>query len=91
MLKIIWIIFSFIFLCLTIFHFYRSAKKIEKPRNKAEIKTFNGVNLGIHEFIEDFLKYLDTYDRDNRNQNLAAGFGYLLATITAIISIFLSN
>ncbi|GEM_PF-3290154 len=87
-MKYIWIIFTFSFLALAIYHFWRSFQKIAPFSNKGGVKTFNGVPLGIEEFINDFNAYLDTLNQDNRAINFIAGVGYLLASFSAFVSYF---
>lgn len=85
----LWIVFSIIFLALSIFHFYQSTKTIPKPKNKAKVKTISGVNLGINEFIEDFGVYIDDVNKQNRRINIMTALGYLSASLTSIYSYFL--
>ncbi len=86
----LWIVFTFIFVGLAIFHFNQSNKSIKKPENKAKVKTINGMNLGINEFINEFGVYVDDLNRQNRIINLFTAFGYIVAVLTSIYSYFLS-
>jgi hypothetical protein len=86
----IWIVFSVIFLILSIFHLYQSTQNIPKPENKAHVKSINGLNLGISEFVLDFNKYLEKLNNDNRKINIITCIGYLIACLTSIYSYYLS-
>lgn len=88
--QILWIIFSIIFLALAIFHFYQSTRNIPKLKNKGGIKAFNGIKLGMTEFVEDFGLYVDNNNKTNRITNIIAGTGYLVALCTSIYSYCLS-
>lgn len=86
----LWIIFSFIFGGLAVFHFIQSNKSIKKPENKAKIKTINGANLGISEFINDFGAYIDDLNKQNRIVNILTAIGYFIAFLTSLDSYRLS-
>lgn len=86
----LWIIFSLIFGGLAIFHFLQSNKSIKKPENKAKVKTINGVNLGINEFINDFGTYIDDLNKQNRIVNILTAIGYFIAFLTSLDSYRLS-
>ncbi|MFZ3069139.1 MAG: hypothetical protein WA052_02365 [Microgenomates group bacterium] len=89
--QLLWIVFSFIFLMLTIFHFYQATRKIPKLKNKGEIKTINGVKMGMSEFVEDFGIYIDDSNKLNRTINVVQAFGYFAAFCTSVYSYLLSN
>lgn len=86
----LWIIFCIIFLGLSLFHFYLSRKKIKTFESKAKIKSFNGMNLGIAEFIEDFNNYVEKQNEQNKRINIATSVGYLAAFLTSVYSYYLS-
>ena len=90
MIKYIWLLFSIIFLSLAIFRFIISKKKIESFEFEGRIGEINGVKLGMKEFAESFNKYLVQHNSNNRKVNIAAAIGYLIASLTAIISFILS-
>jgi len=89
-LQIIWVVFTFSFLILCIFHLKQAHSEIEKFKNKGQIKNINGLSPGVIEFIEDFNKYIDKQNSDNKKINYAQAFGYLLAAITSIISFLIT-
>ena len=91
MVQFLWIIFSLIFLFLSLFHFVQSFKKIVKPENKAKVKSINGINLGISEFINDFGKYIDDLNTQSKIINIITAVGYFAAFLTSLISFFLSR
>ncbi len=86
----LWLIFSLVFLALAIFHLLQSTRNIPKPENKAHAKSIAGVNLGIHEFINNFRNYIDNTNKQNRMMNLVNAFNYLLAFLTSLYSYYLS-
>lgn len=89
-MKSIWIIFTVLFFFLAVYHFYKSFEKIKHLTNIGKIKAINGVSLGISEFVEEFNKYLDRLNRDNRNINIAQSIGYILAALTSFVSFLIS-
>lgn len=75
---------------LAIYHFRQARLKVEKIESKAKIKSINGTNLGIAEFISEFNNYIDKQNTSNRIINIIQGVGYLSAAATALFSFFLS-
>lgn len=91
MISLIWLIFSFIFLILSTFHFYISFKNIKTPENiPAHLKSVNGVSIGIAEFISYFREYINDVNKSNKLINIIQGFGYLVAFATSVYSYYLS-
>lgn len=86
----IWLVFAVIFSGLAIYHFWQSAAKIKHVESKGQIKTFNGIPLGIGEFVQDFNAYVDELNQRHRVSNLLAGSGYSAAALTAVFSFWLS-
>lgn len=86
----LWIIFSLIFLLLSIFYFYQSKQKIPKIINKGGIKKIMGVKVGMEDFVQDFGDYIDKLNKQNQIINIISGIGYLAAFFTSIYSYFLS-
>ncbi len=89
-MRYIWLIFTIIFIALARYHFRQSRFKIENIESKANIKTINGTNLGIAEFISEFNGYIDKQNRSNKEINIVQSVGYLVAAATALFSFFLS-
>lgn len=93
----IWLIFTLIFLGLSIFHFVMSGKKVvqfqvtKRPLDASvTIKTAgSGLDQPLTDFAKDFNKYLDGYNKSTAWQNRFAAFGYLVAAAIAIFSMVL--
>jgi hypothetical protein len=86
----LWVVFSFIFLFLAIFHFKSSVVKLSNVENKGHVKSINGVNVGVWETVESLNVFIKQWNKDNRRMNVVAAFGYLGAMLTAVYSFFLS-
>ena len=89
-MQFIWLIFTGTFVCLASFHFFLAKTTIKRVDNQARVKTINGQNLGIAEFINDFNHYIDKQNNSNRLINILQSIGYGLAAATAFFSFFLS-
>ena len=89
MISYIWLIFTFIFISLAIYHFYQAKFIIRRIESKAGVKSVNGVNLGIGEFISEFNGYIDKQNISNRRINIIQGIGYIGASATALLSFFI--
>ena len=88
-MKIIWLIFTAIFFTLASVHSSLATKDISHLENKCMIKTINGIPLGMGDFVNDFNKYIDQVNKANRNANILAMVGYMLAGLTAFFSFIL--
>jgi hypothetical protein len=103
MLWVIWLIFTISFLVLACFH-WRASKKIIPPFQMSK-RPYNlpssGVQVTINvagadidkpleDFVGDFNSYLNYYNKSFRRQNRIQALGYLLASLTAVVSIFLT-
>jgi len=49
------------------------------------------VDKPLEDFVRDFNSYLVDYNKSCRRQNIFQACGYLLASLTAIFSIFLTT
>ena len=101
MLWIIWLIFALLFLFLAYYH-WRLSKKIFPPFQPPKIPYWEPtsgipVNTGIADadikkafdnFRDGFNSYINNYNKSSRRQNRIQACGYLLASLTAIFSIF---
>lgn len=90
MIQWLWVIFSLVFLLLSMWHFCQSREYIRKFENKAEIKSFNGLNLGINDFIKDFNEYIKKQNKQSKQINQIASFGYFISFLISIYSYHLS-
>ena len=85
-----WLVIAFVYFCLFLFHLIQIFRKIKEIENNAKIKSFNGINLGIHESITDINSFINTLNRDNRKINIITSVSYSVAIIVSIISYFQS-
>jgi len=93
----IWLIFTIIFLGLSIFHFIKSRKKVakfqltERPGSESSRVIVQGLDIDkpLEDFTKDFNKYLDNYNKSTSRQNLLASFGYFAAATVAFISMLI--
>ncbi len=101
---IIWLFFALSFGLLAYYH-WRLSKKIFPPFQPPEIpywKPTGGaipVNTGIADadikkafdnFRDGFNSYIKDYNESSGRQNRAQAFGYLIASFTAIFSLFIT-
>lgn len=93
----VWLIFTLIFIGLSIFHFIESKRKVAPfqvtKRSLDGVVTIGNegfdIDKPLENFAKDFNKYLQNYNSSVSRQNLFAGFGYLLAALVAIFSMVL--
>ena len=93
----IWIIFTLIFIILSIFHFIKSGKKISKfqvrERPLSDIGTIKVLGSDVDEplrsFANDLNSYIDSYNNSTSMQNRIAAFSYIIAAIIAFLSFLL--
>jgi len=90
MIKILWLIFTGLFLALAFYNFYRATKTFKEIPNLAQVGGINGAKLGIKEGIDGFNKYIGELNRDNWWMNVSQGIGYTLAAATAVVSFCIS-
>ncbi|MFA5423626.1 MAG: hypothetical protein WC374_07175 [Phycisphaerae bacterium] len=95
-LSVIWFIFSILFFVLGFFSFKLSKLIIAPfamPERADVIRDAKKYGFDpdepIRNFITNFNTYLKNLDRTSHQQNIAAACGYLLASITAILSMIL--
>jgi hypothetical protein len=94
-ISIIWLIFSILFFLLAWFHFAESTQTISKievrtyPSDDAITISEGGVTIEqrLFDFGDDFNKFVNRLNKSNRKTNLYAGFGYILAGLTAVVSL----
>lgn len=60
---------------------FRQKEGVEKPTE---------VEPGIKEFVVDFNRYLQGVNNSNRSRHKAAAFGFMVAGIVALVSMFLT-
>jgi hypothetical protein len=89
MIQYVWLLFTFTFSAFAVYHFWRATKSHPKAPNTAAVKNINGVNLGIHEFIEGFNAYIENLNTDNRRINIWTGIAYAVNAAVALFSYWL--
>jgi len=93
----IWLIFTIIFLGLSISHFIQSRKKVakfqvtERPGSGSSQVKIQGLETDdpLRDFANDFNNYLDTYNKSTFLQNLHACIGYFAAAVIAFIAMLI--
>ena len=90
MITVVWAIFSLIFLALCIFHIRLARSVIPHFSNKSDIKTINGMRVGVVDAVADMNSYIDQVNRDARRINIAQAIGYGMACLTAVLSLWMS-
>ena len=86
----VWLIFAFIFLGLSVFHFIRARKKVAELNEITMASgTIKVLGLDIRKFVNGVNSFVANYNKSTSKQNLFAGFGYLLAGLVAIFSMVL--
>lgn len=91
----VWIIFTLVFLGLSISHFVESKKNVSKFQvtKRASSGKIQVLGLGIDEPLTDFVEgvnsFVDSYNASTTRQNRYAAFGYLLAAVVAVFSMAL--
>ena len=98
MITILWLIFTLLFLILGIFHFVQAKKKMPKfelPKRPGDGQ--GGVRVlgaDIDQLTKDlansFNTHIESLNKSNKRMNVIQGFGYVLASITALVSMCLT-
>jgi hypothetical protein len=86
----LWIIFSLIFLILSVFHLYISRKTFPQLPRYSGIGKINGVKLGIKEFVDELNERITDMNKVNRWINIVASIGYFAAFLTSVYSYILT-
>ncbi len=93
-ITIIWVIFTILFFTFGVIHIIAAYQSIQpfEVKAKGSVGKIMGVpvNTGLENFVADFNAYIAKQNNSNRFQNWLAGIGYLLASLTALISMFLT-
>lgn len=102
-ISIIWLLFTFLFLYLTVYHYNQSKHKY--PAFKLTERTFDDPQSGfkitaeiagspidkpLQDFTTDFNKYLNNQNESNKKQNMASARGYFIAMLTAFLCFLLT-
>ena len=104
MLWLLWLIFALLFLVLA-YHHWRASKNTFPRLKLPEIPLWElspgaiRVNTGIRDedmkaafsnLEQGINSYIDNYNKTSARQNVAQAIGYVLASLTAIVSMFLT-
>ncbi len=96
-ISIIWLVFAVLFFALGLYH-WNVAKKDSPPfqlserpgKDMGSIKILGAdIDRPVRIFVEDFNKYLAEQNKLSKKQNQRSAYGYWLASLTAIVSLFL--
>ena len=71
-----------------IFDILSSRQKVGPYENHGKIKSFNGLPIGMIEFVEDFNKYLDGVNASNFKTSIVSAGVNALAVISSLIAVF---
>ena len=89
-MKFIWVGFTIIFLGLASYHFNRARQKIGPFKNKGTLGSSNGLTVGVKDFVIDVNEYITEVNKNNKLSNIIAGIGYLIASLTALASFYIT-
>ncbi len=88
-ISIIWLMFAILFFILASRHKAESKQTI--PKFEIEIRStgsnINFIGVDFREFVNKFNAYVAYQNESNRRANLLAYYGYLLAGLTALVSL----
>jgi hypothetical protein len=89
--NIIWLSFFLIFSALAIYHFKISRLAIAHIETNISGGAVSGVPMvkGGGELTNELNSYIDEVNGIGKKQNRIAGFGYVVAALTALFSMFL--
>jgi hypothetical protein len=96
-ISILWLVFAILFFCLAWCHCAKSKQIIPEFDITSVLGdgadfTYRGISIEkpFQDFANDFnKKYLANQNESNRKANLLACYGYLLAGLTALVSMWL--
>lgn len=101
MLWIVWLIFAILFFILAYYHWVTARRTIpplkittrpyKQPDSPIKVTAkIAGVDVDkpLEDFVRDFNSYLVDHNKSSSRQNIFQACGYLLASLTAIFSIF---
>lgn len=96
-ISIIWLVFAVLFFLLGLYHWNVAKANVppfklsERPgKDMGSVKILGAdIDQPVKDFTEDFNKYLTEQNESSKKQNRRSAYGYLLASLTAIMSLFL--
>jgi hypothetical protein len=91
MIWILWLIFTVLFLFLSIDHYLASRKTFEKYKRDFGIAgSINSIPTGIPEFERHLNSYIDSMNNANNRNHKLSSLGYFIAGLTSAVSLFFS-
>ena len=96
-ISIIWIVFALLFFVLGLYHWNVAKTNVppfklsERPgKDMGSVKILGAdIDQPIKNFAEDFNKHLTNQNELSKKQNRRSAYGYWLAALTALASLFL--
>lgn len=96
-ISIIWFVFAVLFFALGLYHWNVAKTNVplfklsDRPgKGKGSVKILGAdIDQPIKDFAEDFNKHLTNQNNLSKKQNRLSAYGYWLAALTAIVSLFL--
>lgn len=96
-ISVLWFVFAVLFLILAVLHFAQSKEAIPKIEvRKYPSDDIMSIRTGevliqqrLMDFTDDYNEHLANQNESNRKTNLYACYGYLLAGLTALVSMVL--
>lgn len=96
-LAIIWALFTLIFFCLGVYHLiqsrYEHQKFTDTTTESEYISYYNATaeanETRLNNFTDAFNLYIDKYNKDNKEVNKAAFYGYMVSSLVSIFSMLI--
>jgi hypothetical protein len=95
--SIIWLVFVVLFFKLGLYHWNVAKTKVppfklrERPGKDMGSVTFLGADIDqpLKDFVDEFNEHLTNQNELSKKQNRCSAYGYWLAALTALVSLFL--
>jgi hypothetical protein len=87
----IWLGFTLAFSALAVGHLRAAGQSLPHFPRLGAVAKINGLTTGIRETTEALNQHIDRLNADSRRANLLACAGYVLATLTALVSLWLTQ
>jgi hypothetical protein len=96
-ISIIWLVFAVLFFVLGLYHWNVAKMDIppfklsERPgKDMGSIKILGAdIDQPVKDFVDDFNKHLTNQNELSKKQNRRSAYGYWLAALTALVSLFI--
>jgi hypothetical protein len=86
--SVFWLALAVLFAVFGVFHLRRARTVLPLAPNNAKVKTINGLNLGIADFINSFNEHVVELNRESRTANQITGWAHSAAAAAALLSAF---